>query len=59
MLAKYTQPMSKQTTTHKLGLETGQRPNYKEAPEAIKVKEKLFAQYLCEQNQIRLKVPTN
>lgn len=53
--------MGKQTTTHKLGLESGKRLNSKGkgGSEAIKVNEKPLALNICEQNQTRLIVPTN
>lgn len=55
----YTQSIGKQTTTHRLGLESGERLNSKGASEAIKVNEKPLAPSICEQNQTRLMVPTN
>lgn len=58
-MQKYTRSIGKQTTTHKLGLESGERLNSKGGSEAIKVNEKPLALNICEQNQTRPMVPTN
>lgn len=53
-MQKNTQSIDKQTTTQNLGVESGQQLNIEEAPEGIKVKDKLSAQCGSEQNQTRL-----
>lgn len=57
-MQKYTRSIGKQTTTHKLGLESGKRLNSTGGSEAIKVNEKPLALNICEQNQTRLIMPT-